>query len=139
MISRDRLTRRTFLSASAASTTAAWLGTFTGRPARAEDLEPTTHVSLEKQIVAIRDANAGKTGRHVTILGAGMVGLAAAFELRKLGHRVTLLEGSHRVGGRVWTQRFPSEGSHPEQYHELGAMRIPASHDYTRHYVRTMG
>ena len=68
------------------------------------------------------------------MLGAGMAGLAAAYELQRRGHRVTVLEGSHRVGGRVLTHRF-SDGSHVE----LGAMRVPGSHDYTRHYIEVVG
>lgn len=72
--------------------------------------------------------------RNITILGAGMAGLAAAHELEKLGHHVRVLEGNDRLGGRVLTHRF-KDGT----YHELGAMRIPASHDYTRHYIDELG
>lgn len=60
-----------------------------------------------------------------------MAGLAAGYELAQKGHRVTIMEASNRLGGRVWTRRFENE-----QYGEFGAMRIPASHDYTRHYVK---
>jgi monoamine oxidase len=72
--------------------------------------------------------------KTITILGAGMAGLAAAYELEKLGHHVRILEGNDRLGGRVLTHHF-ADGT----YHELGAMRIPASHDYTRHYVEELG
>jgi monoamine oxidase len=85
---------------------------------------------------ALAALHAADTGprREVLVLGAGMAGLAAAYELQRRGHRVTVLEGSHRVGGRVLTHRF-SDGSHVE----LGAMRVPASHDYTRHYIDVVG
>ena len=63
-----------------------------------------------------------------------MAGLAAAYELHERGHKVTVLEGSKRVGGRVLTHRF-KDGSHVE----LGAMRVPLSHDYTRHYIKEVG
>ncbi|MEA3335731.1 MAG: NAD(P)/FAD-dependent oxidoreductase [Chloroflexota bacterium] len=36
---------------------------------------------------------------HVGIVGAGIAGLTAAFDLSKKGYRVTVLESSHRVGG----------------------------------------
>lgn len=76
-------------------------------------------------------------GKKITILGAGIAGLVAAYELEKLGHEVTIIEGSPRIGGRVWTHRFGSEKDAP--YAELGAMRIPSSHNHTLHYVNEMG
>ncbi|NET08524.1 MAG: FAD-dependent oxidoreductase [Merismopedia sp. SIO2A8] len=44
---------------------------------------------------------------------------------------MTILEGSNRVGGRVWTKKFNNG-----QYGEFGAMRIPGRHDYTRYYIK---
>ena len=40
---------------------------------------------------------------NVIIIGAGMSGIAAAYELAQSGHNVTILESQHRVGGRVKT------------------------------------
>jgi monoamine oxidase len=45
--------------------------------------------------------------RKVIVVGAGLAGLAAAWELSALGHDVTVLEAQHRPGGRVWTLREP--------------------------------
>ena len=56
------------------------------------------------------------------IVGAGMVGLYAAYDLRKRGFKVHLYELEDRMGGRVFTRRFTSER---HQYYEAGAMRIP--------------
>ncbi|WP_042349426.1 flavin monoamine oxidase family protein [Bacillus massiliigorillae] len=39
------------------------------------------------------------------IVGAGFAGLVAARELEMLGHRVLVLEGRDRLGGRTWTDR----------------------------------
>ena len=41
--------------------------------------------------------------RNVIIIGAGMSGLVAGYELAQVGHNVKILEMQHRVGGRVKT------------------------------------
>ena len=74
-----------------------------------------------------------QTGRRVVIIGAGLAGLAAALELKKSGHRVTVLEARTRPGGRVYTLREPfSDGL----YADAGAARIQDSHEYTLRYVK---
>src|SRR5581483_2765337 len=40
-------------------------------------------------------------GRRVVILGAGIAGLVSAYELKRAGWNVTLLEARDRIGGRV--------------------------------------
>jgi monoamine oxidase len=77
------------------------------------------------------------SGKRITILGAGIAGLVAAYELERLGHQVDLMEGSPRIGGRVWTHRFAQEPGAP--YSELGAMRIPGDHQHVLHYVHELG
>ncbi|OEZ57749.1 FAD-dependent oxidoreductase [Duganella sp. HH105] len=44
-------------------------------------------------------------GKRVTILGAGVAGMTAAYELGKAGFACTVLEARHRPGGRSWTIR----------------------------------
>lgn len=74
--------------------------------------------------------------RKVLILGAGMAGLVAAYELSKLGHDVTILEARTRPGGRVHTLREPfADGL----YAEAGAARIPDAHEITLKYVKEFG
>jgi len=74
--------------------------------------------------------------KKVLILGAGIAGLVAAYELKKAGHTPLLLEAQNRLGGRILTLRAPfAEGLHAE----AGAMRIPQTHDLTLHYCRHFG
>ncbi|GLQ88625.1 flavin monoamine oxidase family protein [Dyella flagellata] len=44
-------------------------------------------------------------GTTVLILGAGLAGMVAAYELRQAGYKVQVLEYNHRPGGRNWTLR----------------------------------
>jgi len=41
------------------------------------------------------------SGRHVLIVGAGPSGLSAAYHLRRLGHRVTVIEAGTKPGGMM--------------------------------------
>ena len=41
--------------------------------------------------------------KKVIVVGAGMAGLVAAYELEQVGHDVIVLESLTRVGGRVYT------------------------------------
>ena len=69
----------------------------------------------------------------VGIIGAGLAGLSAAFELRKIGADITMYDASEdRIGGRVYTYYFDQDRRY---YGEFGPMRIPLSHGTTWHYI----
>lgn len=78
---------------------------------------------------------AGTPSRAVVVIGAGIAGLAAAYELKRAGHRPTVLEAQGRVGGRILTLRSFAPGL----YAEAGAMRIPRSHELTLAYCERFG
>ena len=73
---------------------------------------------------------AGGSPKSVIVIGGGMAGLVAAFELDRAGHDVLVLEAQNRVGGRIYTCRDFAPGL----YAEFGAMRIPRAHDLTLAY-----
>jgi len=86
-------------------------------------------------------------GRSVVILGAGIAGLVSAYELRRAGWNVTVLEARDRVGGRVWTvrggDRIEQIGRPDQQcqfsqglYLNAGAARIPTAHQTILGYAR---
>lgn len=89
--------------------------------------------------------------RRVVILGAGIAGLTAAYELGRKGYECTVLEASHRAGGRVLTLRhgdlideagapqtcdFDAE---PHLFLNAGAARIPSTHHTLLEYCRELG
>ncbi len=89
-------------------------------------------------------------GRDVLILGAGIAGLASAYELHRAGARVRVLEARERVGGRCWTlrggDRFTEMGGveqrcpfAPGDYLNPGANRILPWQQGVLAYCRRLG
>jgi len=73
--------------------------------------------------------------KKVIVIGAGLAGLAAAYELTQAGHEVTVLEVRLRPGGRVRTLREPfSDGL----YAEAGARIFSDSYPRLIHYAKLL-
>jgi monoamine oxidase len=89
-------------------------------------------------------------GRKVAILGAGIAGLCAAYELDRAGYDCVILEASRRAGGRSLTLRRGDrvgELTGPVQecrfdeglYFNAGPGRIPHHHVHVIDYCRRFG
>ena len=89
------------------------------------------------------------SGAKVLVLGAGISGLVAAYELEKGGYRVELLEARTRPGGRNWTVRDGTSEAdtlgrrqtakfEDGNYMNAGPARIPQHHT-TLDYCRELG
>src|SRR6266478_6068494 len=83
-----------------------------------------------------RVAQRNGAGKRIAILGAGLAGLAAGWELKQSGHDVIILEAQLHPGGRVHTIR---EGLSDDLYAEAGAGRIPDTHHVTLEWVKHFG
>ncbi|MGO4209656.1 flavin monoamine oxidase family protein [Terriglobus sp. 2YAB30_2] len=135
------ITRRDFLTRvgqaggfSAAVVTMQALGLMPMKEVEAEQVKATT--------------GAGK-GVSIVVLGGGVAGLVTAYEARKLGYNVTVLEARHRPGGRAYSARGGDvlefvDGTKqninwaPGLYWNMGPARIPSVHGTILHYVREL-
>lgn len=90
-----------------------------------------------------------KPGASVLVLGAGLAGMLAAYELSKAGYKVQVLEYQGRAGGRNYTVRggdnITEIGSTqqvtfaPGNYLNPGPWRIPYHHRTVLHYCKAFG
>ena len=89
-------------------------------------------------------------GVKVAILGGGISGLVAAYEMKALGYGCTVLEARARPGGRNWTVRGGDrieflDGStqsctfDPGNYQNVGPARLPSIHRTMLGYCRKLG
>jgi monoamine oxidase len=89
-------------------------------------------------------------GASVLVLGAGIAGLVAAYELRNAGYRVQVLEYNGRAGGRNWTlrggDRYTELGGESQEcrfdpglYINPGPWRLPYHHLGMLSYCKRLG
>ena len=90
-------------------------------------------------------------GKTVAIIGAGIAGMVAAWELSRAGYRCVVLEARNRPGGRNWTLRGGdlvvetdsfqqvSWDKAPHLYFNPGPGRIPYHHQGILSYCRDFG
>ena len=68
--------------------------------------------------------------------GAGLAGLAAAYDLMSMGADVTVVDARERVGGRVWTIR---DGFAHRQHAEAGGDMIDEEQHEIRQLAASLG
>ena len=115
--SRGGLTRREFLADA---------GKLTGAGFAATLLNPVSRAfaapSRQQQI-------------NIAIVGAGLAGLACAYELKRQGITAKLYDAASRVGGRCWSLRH----FFPGQVAERGGEFIDTPHKTLLGYVKELG
>jgi monoamine oxidase len=111
-----------------------------------------------KELGLISSADAGQkptlraqsgNGTRIAILGAGIAGMTAAYELTKAGYTCQILEARDRAGGRIQTlrggDRLQETGSEQTctfaegQYFNPGPARIPYHHKALLGYCKEFG
>ncbi|HZF08615.1 MAG TPA: FAD-dependent oxidoreductase [Thermoanaerobaculia bacterium] len=121
----SHLTRRAFLTRSALA-----LPAVAALPRLASAATPATPAT------SVADAPPPARTTHprkVIVVGAGLAGLSAAYELTSWGHDVTVLEAQTRAGGRVLTLRSPfSDGL----FVDAGAMDFTEAYRQMMRYVK---
>ena len=136
------VTRREFLNllGSAGGTSA------TLKAGSALGLLPAASIANSLDLLAL-----GPNKKKVAILGGGLSGLTVAYELGKLGYECTILEASHRCGGRIFTVRngdlideignrqYCDFDDDPHMYFNGGAARIPSFHNNLLSYCKELG
>jgi monoamine oxidase len=89
-------------------------------------------------------------GASVVVLGAGIAGMVAAYELRAAGYKVQVLEYNARAGGRNWSihsgDTYTELGGFtqhcqfdPGLYINPGPWRLPYHHQGILHYCTLLG
>jgi monoamine oxidase len=107
----------------------------------------TLGYAAESQFKGPPNLSGARKGASVIVLGAGLAGMLAAYELTKAGYKVTVLEYQDRAGGRNWslyggdtitemggaTQKVGfAEGN----FLNPGPWRIPHHHRTLLHYCK---
>ena len=95
-----------------------------------------TNHSIEDYVNVVKQGIAknfkSERPKKVIIVGAGLAGLSAAYELLQAGHDPLIIEAQHRLGGRIYTMREPFARG---LYGEAGATRFPRAHELTMAYI----
>jgi len=106
--------------------------------------------AAETQFAGPPNLSGARTGATVLVLGAGLAGMLAAYELSKAGYAVQILEYNSRPGGRNWSvyggDTYTELGGATQHvgfakgnYLNPGPWRIPYHHRTVLHYCKAFG
>jgi len=106
--------------------------------------------AAETQFAGPPNLQGARKGASVVVLGAGLAGLLAAYELQKAGYKVQILEFQNRAGGRNISlyggDKFTEMGGATQEvkfakgnYLNPGPWRIPHHHRTLLHYCKKFG
>lgn len=127
----------------------AMIGKVAGGSAMYQAMSSIGHAAESTYEGAVK-LSAAKPGTTVLVLGAGLAGMTAAYELRAAGYKVQILDYNDRAGGRVWTLRGGDEytelggakqrvGFDKGNYINPGPWRIPYHHHAVLDYCKRLG
>ncbi len=106
--------------------------------------------AAETQFTGPPNLSGARPGASVIVLGAGLAGMVAAYELTKAGYKVRVLEYQPRAGGRNWSlhggDTYTELGGATQKvgfangnYLNPGPWRIPHHHRTLLHYCKSFG
>ncbi len=127
----EGLTRRQILSAAGVGMAALAAPSLVGCAADADAENPANRLRTSLKKVNI----------DVGIVGAGIAGIACAYELRRVGVSATVHEASSRVGGRMFSMggSFPGSVDWLGQVIERGGELIDTPHKTIQGYAKELG
>ncbi|PZN94103.1 MAG: flavin monoamine oxidase [Alphaproteobacteria bacterium] len=106
--------------------------------------------AAETQFAGPPNLSGARPGASVLVLGAGLAGMLAAYELGKAGYKVRIIEYNNRPGGRNWSlyggDTYAELGGATQKigfakgnYLNPGPWRIPYHHRSLLHYCKAFG
>ena len=125
------------------------IGMMAGTAVLYQAMEALGHAK-ETQFAGPPNLQSARPGTKVLVLGAGLSGMLAAFELGKAGYDVQILEYNNRPGGRNWSlyggDTYTELGGATQKvgfasgnYLNPGPWRIPYHHRALLHYCKKFG
>jgi monoamine oxidase len=139
-LNQETISRRTLLS---------WIGKAAGAGAMYQAMTALGFAAESTPVSELNLSGVPK-GASVLILGAGLAGMTAAYELRNAGYQVKIIEFNPKAGGRCWTLRggdtYTELGGATQvckfaegNYINPGPWRIPHHHHHVIDYCNKFG